>query len=103
MRWTDSIVTRLIAWLCLGGLLLSSGYSILEYDHSMKQIEVAASQELLVLSHRLQEVRGEIPDDKPESVRTVLEIFRQDPRLIATRIDRPDGDAIMAGILTEDL
>src|SRR5947207_1196130 len=36
MRWTDSIVTRLIAWLCLGGLLLSSGYSVLEYDHAMK-------------------------------------------------------------------
>jgi PAS domain S-box-containing protein len=103
MRWTDSIVTRLIAWFCMGGLLLSGGFTVLEYDRSMKLVEVAAAQELLVLSHKLQEVLAEVPPDKPESISTLLDIFQQDPRVIAVRLHTADGQTRSSGAWEQDL
>jgi diguanylate cyclase (GGDEF)-like protein/PAS domain S-box-containing protein len=99
MRWASSVVTRLLVCFALGGTALSAALSVLEYHRALAVVEVSTSQQMLMLCHNLREVLRHVlfvgPDDQP--LRTTLEIFSQDPRIVGVRLLASDGRIVSGG------
>jgi len=96
--WANSVVTRLVVCFCAGGVLLSIGLGMLEYQRATQRVEAATAQHMLITTRNLQDVlRSLMHSGQDEAVRSALTVFSQDPRIIGVRIDSPGVKGIAAG------
>ncbi|MBI1367705.1 MAG: PAS domain S-box protein [Planctomycetes bacterium] len=103
-RWTHSVVTRMVGCFCLGGVLLSIGLGVIEYSRSMKLVEVATSQQMLLTARNLQDVlHSLIAAGRDNAVQSALNIFTQDPRIVGVRLDTRGEPSITAGRWDNDM
>lgn len=94
----------MVVGFCLGGVVLSIGLAALEYGHARHEAATAASQQVTTVAQQLTEVlRPLIADDRRQSAQYVLELFAQDPRLAAIRLECPGQPSIVAGRWPDDL
>jgi len=102
--WANSLVTRLVACFCLGGLLLSIGLTVVEYRHAAHVASAAAGQQLAVTAGNLKNVTYPlVANDHREALGNVLGIFSQDPRIVAIRFESPNKPSVLAGDWPDDL
>jgi diguanylate cyclase (GGDEF)-like protein len=105
-RWdvANSLITRLVISFCLGGLLLSVGLTVLEYRHASHVASAAASQQMAMTARNLRDVTYPLIDaEHREALGNVLEIFNQDPRIVAIRFESATRPSIAAGQWPQDL
>lgn len=96
--WRASLVSRLVGWLCVVGLVLSAGLGAMEYRRSMDLLSMATTQQVLQLEQNLQQVlRAMVAQNDPVVIRNTLEAFVQDPQLRAVRLNTGEGDSYAAG------
>jgi len=89
---------------CLGGVVLSAGLAAMEYRNAHHEASAAASQRMTAIAGQLIEVlRPLMAENRRESAQYVLELFAQDKRLAAVRIECPDQPSLVAGIWPTDL
>jgi len=102
--WANSLVTRLVICFCLGGVALSVGLTVLEYRHAAHVASAGASQQLAMTARNLKDVTYPLIETRHrEALSNVLEIFRQDPRIVAIRFESPDRPSVIAGDWPNDL
>lgn len=86
-RWTDSVVTRLVVWFCLGGLSLSIGLGLLQYQRAERLAAVSRGQRLMLDARELQDVlRTAIRAENHESVTAALRAFTGREEVTAIRV-----------------
>ncbi|MHB1157701.1 MAG: diguanylate cyclase [Phycisphaerales bacterium] len=97
-HWANSVVTRMVAGFCLGGVVLSIALAMIEYQRAMNSVTAAAGQQLTLTTHNLREVvRPLLGDAYRKTLEDVLRIFVQDPRITAARVVSPDGWNVSTG------
>jgi len=102
--WANSLVSRLVACFCLGGVALSIGLTVLEYRHASRVASAAASQQLAMTARNLKDVTWPlIETDHREALGNVLGMFSQDPRIVAIRFESPRRPSVVAGDWPDDL
>lgn len=102
-RLHQSVVTRLVACLVLGGLLASAGTSFLEISRSESRLQMDITQQVLLVTRNLQTVlRGQIGRADASTLRHTLDVFTANAPVSAVRLNVPQGPAVVTGKWPDD-
>lgn len=97
-RWANSVATRLVGSFCLGGVALSIGLGLLEYQRAGSLAEVATSQQMLGAARNLKDMlHALLQTGQTDTINEALSVFTQDPRILGVRVDAPGGPHFVAG------
>ncbi len=102
-RFWNSVVTRLVAALVLGGLAISLGLSAMELQRAEPAARLALTQQVAQTARNIQNVlRGTLEHRGEHELRELLELFVHDPRFLALRLQRPGRGAMDVGDFPHD-
>jgi diguanylate cyclase (GGDEF)-like protein/PAS domain S-box-containing protein len=94
-RLERSVVTRLVASIVLGGLIVSFGLGVLELQHSQTLLGLELTQRIVQSTRALQsELRSQAHSPPSDRYRATLETYLDDPRICAARIVGPGAHTV---------
>ncbi len=97
-RLYQSVVTRLVACLVLGGLMASAGTSFLEISRSEPLLQMEVTQQVVLVTRNLQTVlRGLVGKSSADDLRNTLDVFTANAPVTAVRLVRPDEAIVVSG------
>jgi diguanylate cyclase (GGDEF)-like protein/PAS domain S-box-containing protein len=102
-RLHQSVVTRLVACLVLGGLLASAGTSFLEISRSEPLLQMEVTQQVVLVTRNLQTVlRGLIGKGQTDNLPHTLDVFTANAPITAVRLQPSGGAATVTGKWPDD-
>jgi len=98
MSWLNSVVTRLVVTLVVGGAVLSVGLGALELRRTEMLLQMEVTQHVTLTTRNLQSVlRDLLPHQSHRQTREAMRLFAEDSRISAARIRLPDQPSIQIG------
>ena len=91
----QSVVTRLVACLILGGVVISVGLSVLELNRARTLLRMELTQRVALTTRNLQGVLARlVQHPRPEELEKALQVFSAGNPVEAIRLSGPGLDTI---------
>ena len=98
IRFTHSVVTRLVACLVIGGIVLSIGLALLQVHRTEPILRMRIAQKVTTSVNNLHDaLRVVLADGSDAEIRRTLEAMSVDPIFVAARVQTVDGTTIASG------
>ncbi len=96
-RIFHSVIFRLVGCLVLGGVVISAGLSILEWQRATTTLGMEVSQDMAIATRNLQGLlQGSTAGRDPQDIKQAMSLYVADPRIDAVRLQYDDQE-IVAG------
>jgi len=103
-RFQQSIVTRLVASVVAGGLIVSAGLGVMELKHSETLLRMEMTQRVVQATRMLQSrLKTQVGRISATSLRIALEAYLVDPRIRAARVTLPGDRKIALKAWSDDV
>lgn len=97
-RLHQSVVTRLVGCLVLGGILASAGTSFLEISRSEPLLQMEVTHQIVLVTRNLQTVvRGLVGRGSEDDIRHSLDVFTAGAPISGVRLVRGEGGDVSIG------
>jgi len=98
MGWLNSVVTRLVVTLVVGGGVLSVGLGALELRRTESLLQMEVTQHVTLTIRNLQSVlRDLLAQQSSTETQEALRLFAEDRRITAVRVRMPDRPSVEIG------
>lgn len=99
----QSVVTRLITCLVIGGLVISVGLSVLEYQRSVTDLRLHLSQRIALTTRNLQSaLAGMLEAPQRGDLRNTVMVFIAEQPIDAVRLVGPNFEPVIVGVWALD-
>jgi len=98
VRFIHSVVTRLVACLVVGGIVLSVGLAVLELRRAEPVLQMKITQRVSIAARDLRDaVRVLMPQGDRAAIGQTINAFSSDASVVAVHLQLPDGGAFVNG------